>query len=128
MKKILTFLLLAVLISSCQNSKIRHPEPIRVIYRDLLEDNDSVAIVRYSYYKLDSVRIDTVRKGVPHSLQIPKARRSVLTDRVDLNDIFGSPDDPTDYNYTEIDEEDWEYLNSIGVYWDEDYNCFRKRR
>lgn len=49
-------------------------------------------------------------------------------ERIDLNDIFGSPNDSTDWNYTEIDEEDWAYLDSIGVYWDNESECYRKRK
>ena len=51
-----------------------------------------------------------------------------IDDKVDLNDIFGSPGDLTDWNYTEIDAEDWAYLDSIGIYWDEKSECYRKRK
>lgn len=47
--------------------------------------------------------------------------------RVDLNDIFGSENDPTDWNYTEIDDEGWRYLDSIGVYWNSDSDCFMRK-
>jgi protein TonB len=38
--------------------------------------------------------------------------------KVDLNDIFSlGANDPIDYNYTELDEEGFEYLDSLGIYW-----------
>lgn len=57
------------------------------------------------------------------------ASKENTDERVDLNDILGCPEDTmTDWNYTEIDEDEWRYLDSIGVYWDEKSNCYRKRK
>lgn len=57
------------------------------------------------------------------------ASKENTDERVDLNDILGCPEDTmTDWNYTEIDEDEWKYLDSIGVYWDEKSNCYRKRK
>ena len=39
-------------------------------------------------------------------------------DRIDLNDYLGTPDDGTDWNYTEISEEEQKYLDDLGIYWD----------
>ena len=48
-------------------------------------------------------------------------------DAVDLNDIFGKYDPDTDWNFTELDEEDWDYLRKLGIYWDDESGCYRKR-
>jgi hypothetical protein len=54
---------------------------------------------------------------------------NVPDDVVDLNNIFSSgEDDPIDYNYTELEEREWQYLDSLGVYWDEYLGYWRKRK
>mgnify|MGYP000913807902 CR=1 FL=1 len=43
---------------------------------------------------------------------------------VDLNDYLGSPDDETDWNYTEFDDEAVEYLKGMGVYYSQKLNSW----
>ena len=49
-------------------------------------------------------------------------------DRIDLNDYLGTPDDGTDWNYTEINEEEQKYLDELGIYWDSNKEYWRKRK
>ena len=45
--------------------------------------------------------------------------------KIDLNDVFSSgADDPTDYNYTELCEDELKYLDSLGVYWSDKLECW----
>lgn len=77
------------------------------------------------YYTLDSVVIDTIKVSSESIEEL--SANYIPDDVVDLNDIFSSgEDDPTDYNYTELEPSEWEYLNSLGVYWDEDLGCWRR--
>lgn len=76
------------------------------------------------------VVIDTIQRNNQSSSHISEYYlNNVPDDVVDLNDIFSSGDnDPTDYNYTELEESEWQYLDSLGVYWDEDLGYWRKRK
>ena len=126
MKKLLIFCLSLFLITACQPNFNRE-EPIRVVVKDLIEKTDGYIVERRMYYTLDSVVIDTIQRN-QSSLHIPESYlNNVPDDVVDLNDIFSSgEDDPTDYNYTELSEEEWKYLDSLGVYWDDELGYWRK--
>lgn len=82
-------------------------------------------VVQTSYYTIDSSKFDTIHKR-------PASKSERIADKtqdevVDLNDIFGEFDPETDWNYTELDPEGWEYLKKLGVYWDDESECWRKR-
>lgn len=128
MKNIAIYSLILLVLLSCENKvKVTHPNPVGLLYTEIVKENDDEKVVRKFYFSLDSVITDTIHK-IPHTLQIPTREKNYYpVDRVDLNDIFGNEDDSTDWNYTEIDEDDWKYLESIGIYWDVKHNCFRKK-
>lgn len=127
MKKLFIFCLSLFLITACR-SNFNREEPIRVVVKDLVEKTDGYIVERRMYYTLDSVVIDTIQRNNQSSLHIPESYlNNVPDDVVDLNDIFSSrEDDSTDYNYTELEESEWQYLDSLGVYWDEDLGYWRK--
>lgn len=110
-------ILLAIVLclSSCKGG-FERKDPRAVIYREKVSDTDTSEVWRNVKYELVSVSYDTV----PKVQTVPK-------DRVDLNDYLGDPDDETDWNYTEIDDDQQKYLDSVGVYWDINKGCWRKR-
>lgn len=90
MKKLLNYLLaLAVilLISGCKRKATR-PYPTKVIYREVVNDNDSKIVWRESYYTLDSVKYDTIYRKNTNNVVPPtnEHRFSIPDDKVDLND------------------------------------------
>ena len=104
-----------LLFSSC-NGGFERKDPRAVIYREKISETDTSEVWRNVTYEIVSVSYDTV----PKVQTVPK-------DRVDLNDYLGSPGDETDWNYTEIDDDQQKYLDSIGVYWDSNKEYWRKR-
>ena len=132
MKKLLNYLLvLAVilLISGCERRATR-PHPTKVIYRGVVNDNDSQIVCRESCHTLDSVEYDTVCRGNTNSVVPPtnEHRFSIPDDKVDLNDYFDDPNGETDFNYTEISPDEWRELSKLGIYWDDSYGCYRKKK
>lgn len=129
MKKFLILFAAIFLLTGCYND-FKREEPVRVVIRDLIQKTDEYRIERRMYYTLDSVVIDTIQRSNNSALHIPESYlNNVPDDIVDLNDIFSSGDnDPTDYNYTELEESEWQYLDSLGVYWDEDLGYWRQRK
>lgn len=115
MKKFLILFASIFILTGCYNDFKREEhleEPVRVVIS----------------YTLDSVVIDTIQRSNNSSLHIPESYlNNVPDDVVDLNDIFSSGDnDPTDYNYTELSEEEWKYLEQKGIYWDDELGYWRK--
>ena len=129
MKKLLIFCLSLFLNTACRPNFNRE-EPRGVVVKNLVEKTDGYIVERRMYYTLDSVVIDTIQINNQSSLHIPESYlNNVPDDVVDLNDIYSSgEDDPTDYNYTELEESEWQYLDSLGVYWDEYLGYWRKRK
>lgn len=129
MRKLLIFCLSLFFITSC-HPDFNRKEPKKVIIKDLVEKTDEYVVERRMYYTLDSVVIDTTQKNKESSLHIPESYVNFIPDDVvDLNEIFSSGEnDPTDYNYTELDESEWQYLDSMGVYWDEDLGYWRQKK
>lgn len=127
MKKFLILFTAIFLLISC-HSDFKREEPVRVVVRDLIKKTDEYIVERRMYYTLDSVVIDTIQRNNNSTLHIPSAEiNNIPDDVVDLNDILSSgTDDPTDYNYTELSEEEWKYLDSLGVYWDDELGYWRK--
>ena len=127
MKKFLILFAAIFLLTGCYND-FKREEPVGVVIRDLIQKTDEYRIERRMYYTLDSVVIDTIQRSNNSALHIPESYlNNVPDDVVDLNDIFSSGDnDPTDYNYTELSEEEWKYLDSLGVYWDDELGYWRK--
>lgn len=119
-----------VIMGSCGNWERKGPRA--VTYREKVSDTDSTEIWRNVKYELVTISYDTVpkkereRSTLEPAILAPKVQ-TVPKDRVDLNDYLGSPDDETDWNYTEIDDDTQKYLDSIGVYWDKDKEYWRKR-
>lgn len=107
-------------------------DPRTVTCREKVSDIDTSEVWRNVTYELVSVSYDTVpkvqreRSTIESEILAPKVQ-TVPKDLVDLNDYLGSPDDDTDWNYTEIDDECAKYLDSIGVYWDSNKGYWRKR-
>lgn len=129
MKKFLILFTAIFLLIGCHND-FKREEPVRVVVRDLIKKTDEYIVERRMYYTLDSVVIDTIQRNNNSTLYIPSAEiNNVPDDVVDLNEILSSgTDDPTDYNYTELSEEEWKYLDSLGVYWDDELGYWRKRK
>ena len=127
MKKFLILFTAIFLLIGCHND-FKREEPVRVVVKDLIKKTDEYIVERRMYYTLDSVVIDTIQRNNNSTLYIPSAEiNNVPDDVVDLNEILSSgTDDPTDYNYTELSEEEWKYLDSLGVYWDDELGYWRK--
>lgn len=128
MKKFLIFLATAYVLIGCQNSFNRQ-EPIRVVVRDLVEKTDKYIIERRMYYTLDSVVVDTIPKNQT-SFSLPEPNENYIPDDVvDLNDLLPyDENDDTDYNYTELNEDEVKFLEEQGIYWDEKIGYWRKKR
>ena len=111
MKKFLILFAAIFILTGCYND-FKREEPVRV----------------FISYTLDSVVIDTIQRSDNSTLHILESYlNNVPDDVVDLNDIFSSDDnDPTDYNYTELSEEEWKYLEQKGIYWDDELGYWRK--
>lgn len=124
-------LTIVLCLSSC-NGGFERKDPRTVTYRVKVSDTDTSEIWRNVKYELVSVSYDTVpkvrreRSIIEPEILAPKVQ-TVPKDFVDLNDYLGSPDDETDWNYTEIDDEEMKYLEKIGIYWDSDKGYWRKR-
>lgn len=130
---LMVILLLSVmLITKCNDDKWDYNDPKAVIKRERISETDSTEIWRNVRYEIVTISYDTVpkkereRSTLEPAILAPKVQ-TVPKDRVDLNDYLGSPDDETDWNYTEIDDDIQKYLDSIGVYWDKDKEYWRKR-
>lgn len=100
-------------------------KPAPLSYSETVSEDDTMKIVQTLYYTVDSSRLDTIRKRPASKSEriVDKAQDEV----VDLNDIFGELDPKTDWNYTELDPDGWEYLKKLGVYWDNESECWRRR-
>lgn len=124
---LITALAVLFLISAC-GKNVKRPKPTQVVYQETIQEDDTLKIVRTCYYTLDSTQYDTIQKRKASTIERSESSYTNLPeDAVDLNNIFGKYDPDTDWNFTELDEEDWEYLRKIGVYWDDDRGCYRKR-
>jgi len=128
MKKLIILFLTLIGFSSC-NKTINRPKPTEVVYQETISETDSQKIVRNSHYVLHSVNYDTIQKRQSSTIEQPKiSYAKEPDDKVDLNDIFDpNREGDVDYNFTELDDEDWLYLERIGVYWDDGSGCYRKR-
>ena len=126
-------LLSVMLIIKCNDDKWDYNDPKAVIKRERISETDTSEIWRNAIYELVNVSYDTVpkvrreRSTIEPEILAPKVQ-TVPKDRVDLNDYLGDPDDETDWNYTEIDDDQQKYLDSIGVYWDSNKEYWRKRK
>lgn len=124
-------LAIVLFLTSC-NGAFERKDPRAVTYREKVSDTDTSEIWRNVTYELVSVSYDTVPKArrerstIEPEILAPKVQ-TVPKDLVDLNDYLGDPDDDTDWNYTEIDDDQQKYLDSIGVYWDSNKGYWRKR-
>jgi len=129
---VLGVLLAIVLFLTSCNGGFERKDPRAVTYREKVSDTDTSEVWRNVTYELVSVTYDTVpkvrreRSTIEPEILAPKVQ-TIPKDRVDLNDYLGSPDDDTDWNYTEIDDDQQKYLDSIGVYWDSNKGYWRKR-
>lgn len=129
---VILFLSIFICLSSC-NGGFERKDPRAVTYREKVSDTDTSEIWRNVTYELVSASYDTVpkvrreRSTIEPEILAPKVQ-TVPKDRVDLNDYLGDPDDGTDWNYTEIDEEEEKYLDDLGIYWDSDKEYWRKRK
>ena len=126
MKRFVLFWLLLLIIAGiiyCDDRrKVKRPTPISAQFRQLIYQDQDVKVYRNSYYHLDSVQFDTVRLR-KSTLDVPRER---IDNRcIDLNDYLrSSEDDETDYNATELSPEEWRYVESLGIYWNESTGCY----
>ena len=129
MKRFVLFWLLLLIIAGiiyCDDRrKVKRPTPISAQFRQLIYQDQDVKVYRNSYYHLDSVQFDTVRLR-KSTLDVPRER---IDNRcIDLNDYLrSSEDDETDYNATELSSEEWQYVESLGIYWNESTGCYCKK-
>lgn len=112
-----------IVATSCNNNshQFQHKTPRVIICKDLCQSEDSTAVWRTAEYVLDTVYYDTTSvERRASSTVLPTERYNVTqnNDRVDLNDFFD--DSETDWNYTELSEDEWRYLDSLGVTWNEE--------
>lgn len=120
--------LIAICLVGCDKS-IKRPKPTQVVYDETIRESDSDKVVRHCYYTLDSVQYDTITKRKQSTIEPSQRYVTEPGDKVDLNEILSTgEDDPTDYNFTELDDEGWRYLESLGIYWDDSSGCYRKRK
>lgn len=110
-------------ISCCDNErKVERPTPVSAQFRQRIYQDQNIRVYRNSYYHLDSVSFDTVRLN-QNTLEV--TREGVDNGCVDLNDYLrSSEDDETDYNATELSPEEWRYVESLGIYWNESTGCY----
>ena len=126
-------LLSVMLIIKCNDGKWDYNDPKAVLKKERISETDTSEIWRNAIYELVNVSYDTVpklrreRSTIEPEILAPKVQ-TVPKDRVDLNDYLGSPDDDTDWNYTEIDDEQQKYLDNLGIYWDSNKEYWRKRK
>lgn len=117
------------IIIAYRSTKVERPTPTIVGYRELVEENGEYSVYRNCEYRLESVEYDTVPKRVLSTIETPAVKTHPIPDRVDLNEIFDPRHEgETDWNYTEIDDEDLRYLDSLGIYWDGELGCYRKHK
>ena len=121
----LLFLILAGIIYCDDRRKVKRPTPISAQFRQLIYQDQDVKVYRNSYYHLDSVQFDTVRL---RESTLDVARERIDNRCIDLNDYLrSSEDDETDYNATELSSEEWQYVESLGIYWNESKGCYCKK-
>lgn len=125
-----TFIGLSVyLIQSTPKHDIQRPNPTTVGFRELVEKTDDYSVYRDCKYTLESVTYDTIPNRKLSTIETPAVQTHSISDRVDLNEIFDPRHEGnTDWNYTEIDDDDLNRLDSLGIYWDEQYGCYRKHK
>lgn len=107
--------------------RIERPTPTIVGYRELVEKTDDYFVYRNCEYRLEKVCYDTIYNQKLSTIETPALQIHPVPNRINLNQIF-DPEENVDWNYTEIDEDRIRYLDSIGVYWDEHYGCYRKHK
>ena len=123
---VLFWVLFAVVISCCDNKRrVERPTPVSAQFRQRIYQDRNIRVYRNSYYHLDSVSFDTVRLS---QNILEGTRERVDNGCIDLNDYLrSSEDDETDYNATELSPEEWQYVESLGIYWNESTGCYCKK-
>lgn len=126
MKRFILFCILFAIISGitcCDNRrKLERPTPISAQFQQLIYQDQDIKVYRNSYYHLDSVQFDTVRL---RKSMLDVSRERIDNGCIDLNDYLrSSEDDETDYNATELSPEEWQYVESLGIYWNESTGCY----
>lgn len=120
---------MVILIKQCNHSEVSNQNPTTVGYRELIEKTDEYSIYRDCKYKLESIAYDTVPNRTLSTIETPSIETHPIPDKVDLNKIFDPNNEgDTDWNFTELSEDEISYLDSIGVYWDERCRCYRKHK
>lgn len=117
------------LIQSNSKHDIQRPNPTTVGFRELVEKTDDYSVYRDCKYTLESVTYDTIPNRKLSTIETPAIQTHPIPDRVDLNEIFDPRHEgDTDWNHTEIEDDDFRHLDSLGIYWDERYGCYRKHK
>lgn len=122
----LLILVFCLLIKNCQNTTIQRPNPLVVGYRELVKKTTDYSIYRNCEYTLSSVTYDTIRNR-KSTIEPSVIEVHSIPNKVDLNDTFDScQQGDIDWNYSKIDKKKSKYLDSLGIYWDGHYGCYRK--
>ena len=138
MKRVLfnvLIVLLAFIFFQCQKYKLSRPNPVEVSYQELIEKNYEYSVYKNCTYELAKISYDTIPNRKLSALEIPSSvEPKPVPDRVDLNEILkplceceGEYED-VDLNYTKLTPQCLQYLDSLGIYWDGDLGCYRKRK
>lgn len=100
-----------------------------VVVKNLVKKTNRYIVERRMYYTLDSVVVDTIPKNQT-LFSLPEPNGNYIPDDVvDLNDLLPyDENDETDYNYTELNEDEVKFLEEQGIYWDEKIGYWRKKR
>lgn len=100
-----------------------------ITHQEKVDNVDTSKICEKDKSTKDSYNIPKVRRiqSVSKSKVVSKVKK-IPKDVVDLNDYLSEPGDGTDWNYTEIDDEQKSHLDSLGIYWDSKTGYWRKRK
>ena len=104
MKTVIPAIFVLFFLVACRGGDIKRIHLKQVIYKETLQENDTLKVVRTCEYRLDSISYDTIFKRTRSTIELPVSSKTC----VDL------PADAVD-------------LDDVGIYWDDDYRCYRKK-
>lgn len=99
------------------------------LYCMAVTDNIEITGIQKFTDRIRNIKCSYENLAAMKKIAINNNQRSdgYIEQKVDLNDYLGSPEDDTDWNYTEIDEEAMKYLDSLGIYLSVEKKCWVKK-